>query len=70
MRFWGKQFIRLRISWTLSPEGGNGGRDFVLEDCDELFVWRLLTIAPALYKYMRIYLWPAPRTEVLEQAVI
>ena len=38
------------------PEGGDGVGDFVLEDFDELFALRL-TIGPALYKYMRIYLW-------------
>jgi hypothetical protein len=31
---------------------------------------RLLRVAPALHKYMRIYLYIAPRTEVLKQAVI
>ena len=38
------------------PEGGDGVGDFVLEDFDEFFAFRL-TIGPALYKYMRIYLW-------------
>ena len=31
---------------------------------------RLLRVAPAPYKYMRMYLWSAIRNEVLEQAVI
>jgi hypothetical protein len=38
------------------PEGGDGIGEFVLEDFDEFFAFRL-TIGPALYKYMRIYLW-------------
>jgi hypothetical protein len=38
------------------PEGGDGVGDFVLEDFDEFFAFRL-TIGSALYKYMRIYLW-------------
>ena len=42
--------------WGLGPEGGDGVREFVLEDFDEFFVFRL-TIGPALYKYMRMYLW-------------
>jgi len=33
-------------------------------------VRRLLGVEPALHKYMRIYLYTAPRTDVLEQAVI
>jgi len=40
------------------PEGGDGVGDFVLEDFDEFFAFRL-TIGSALYKYMRIYLWTA-----------
>ena len=43
---------------SLSPEGGNGAGDFVLEDFDEFFAFRL-TIGSALYKYMRICLWTA-----------
>jgi hypothetical protein len=42
--------------WGLGPEGGDGVGDFVLEDFDEFFAFRL-TIGSALYKYMRIYLW-------------
>ena len=44
---------------ALCPEGGNGGGDFLLEDFDELVVRRLLRVAPAPYKYMRIYLYSA-----------
>jgi hypothetical protein len=40
----------------LGPEGGDGVGDFVLEDFDEFFAFRL-TIGSALYKYMRICLW-------------
>jgi hypothetical protein len=39
-------------------------------DFDELLVRRLMAVAPALYKYMRIYLYAAPGTGVLEQGVI
>lgn len=38
------------------PEGGNGVGEFVLENFDEFFAFRL-TIGPTLYKYMRMYLW-------------
>ena len=41
-----------------TPEGGDGVGEFVLEDFDEFFAFRL-TIGSALYKYMRIYLWTA-----------
>ena len=48
-----------RLDWRrsiLCPEGGNCGVGFLPGDFDEFFVRRLLTVAPALHKYMRIYL--------------
>jgi len=49
----------------LDPERGNGVGEFVLEDFDEFFVFRL-TIGPTLYKYMRMYLW----TDVWQQCCV
>jgi hypothetical protein len=51
------------------PEGGDGVGDFVLEDFDEFFAFRL-TIGSALYKYMRIYLWTTLRIGLLGGVVI
>jgi len=61
------------VGGQAKPETGNATSFnwwlFSLEDYDGFFVY-LLTVGPALYKYMRMYLWTAPRIEVLGGVVI